>query len=988
MKSKIHEHQKNNCKMVSKKTLLVSCLILAITTMNAQTFSTEKIKDGQGYIYETVKNDKTGVRIYTLKNGLKVFLAQNTDEPRIQTYIPVKTGSNNDPSENTGLAHYLEHMVFKGTSKIGTQDWATEQKLLAQISDLYEQHKAETDPEKKIALYKQIDQVSQEASKYSVANEYDKLISSLGAKGTNAHTNMYETVYKNNIPANELEKWMVVEKERFSELVLRLFHTELEAVYEEFNRSQDNDGRLVNFELMNALFPNTPYGQQTTIGKSEHLKNPSMVAIHNYFDKYYVPNNMAVILVGDLDFDKTIKMVDKYFGTFQYKELPMKKIMVEKPMTAIVSREVKSPTTERVSMAWRTSGTGTKEAILADMASEILSNAGGVGLIDINIEQNQLALNASGFSTTFDGYGYLGLNLTTKDGQTLEQGRDLLLSQIEKLKKGDFDEAMIPAIVNNRKLDLMKRFESADGLATTIYSNYTQGISWEQTLSEVNEFSKITKADIVKFAKDFFKNNYVIVYKRKGVNDKLVRVSNPKITPIQLNREAQSEFYKDFTKLTSTDLTPVFVDFKKEIQTKKVKNTTISFVKNNTNAISNLYYIFNMGSDHNKKTALAIGMLEYWGTDKMTPEDFKTAFYKIGISYAVNVGNDRTTITLSGLENNLPKGIALLENLLKNVKPDQTVYDTQVTTTLNNRANAKKRKENIMGALSNYAKYGKDSRFRDILSEKELKEMDITKLADLVKELTSYEHQIFFYGTDLDAIIPSLEQNHNLAANKAIPAPKQYIEQETSNKVYFANYDMVQTEMNRVARGSNYNPNLGGIASVFNNYFGSGLSSIVFQEIRESKSLAYSANASYGMATDKNLNDYMTVSIGTQANKLPQAVDAISTLLSDMPKIEKQFNNAKESSLKQIASTRIIKTNIFFTQLNLKKLGFDYDIRKDTYARIQNLTLEGTNDFFNKEVKPKKYNTAIIGKKENLDFEALKKLGDIQEVTLEEIFNY
>jgi zinc protease len=381
-------------------------------------------------------------------------------------------------------------------------------------------------------------------------------------------------------------------------------------------------------------------------------------------------------------------------------------------------------------------------------------------------------------------------------------------------------------------------------------------------------------------------------------------------------------------------------------------------------------------------------MLEYWGTTTMSPEDVKKEFYKIGVSYSVNVGNDRTTITLSGLENNLPKGVALLENLLKNVKPDQAVYNTQVETTLNNRANAKKRKESISAALTNYAKYGKNSRFRDILSEKELKEMDITKLADMVKELTSYEHQVFFYGTDLNTIITALEKNHNLAANKAIPAPKQYVEQETSNKVYFANYDMVQAEMGRVAKGEKYNPAFGGIASVFNSYFGSGLSSIVFQEIRESKSLAYSANAFYGMANDKNLNDYMSVNIGTQANKLPQAVDALNNLLADMPRIDKQFNNAKESSLKQIASSRIIKTNIFFNQLGLKKLGFDYDIRKDTYARIQNLTLEGTNDFFNKEVKTKQYNTAIIGKKENLDFEALKKLGEIEEVTLEEIFNY
>jgi zinc protease len=960
----------------------------SLSTIIAQNYSTEKKKDSQGFTYEVVKNDKTSLRVYTLKNGLKVYLAQNKDEPRIQTYIPVRTGSNNDPSDNTGLAHYLEHMVFKGTSKIGTKDWETEKKLIAQISNLYEQHKAENDPEKKKAIYKQIDQVSQEASKYSVANEYDKLISSLGAKGTNAHTWLNETVYKNNIPSNELEKWMIVEKERFSELVLRLFHTELEAVYEEYNRAQDNDGRLVNYELMAALFPTTPYGQQTTIGKPEHLKNPSMVAIHKYFDTYYVPNNMAVVLVGDFDFDKTIKMVDTYFGSFKYKELPKAKQVVEKPMTSIVKREVKSPTAERLMLAWRTSGVGTKEALLADIVSNILSNSGDVGLIDTNINQKQLALSASSFTTTFNDYGYQALTLSVKEGQTLEEGEKMLLAEIDKIKKGNFDEWMIQAIINNMKLDRMKTFETGDGLATELYNSFIQGRSWNEVLSEIDESSKITKADIVKFANDFYKDNYVVVYKRKGINDRLVRVSNPGITPIQLNRGDQSEFYKTFAKITSKDLAPVFVDFKKEIQTQKVKNTTIRFVKNNTNAIANLYYVFNMGTDHDKKLSLAIEMLDYLGTNKMSSEDIKKEFYKIGVTYSVRKNNDLSYIYLTGLESNLPKGIALLEDLLKNVKPDQVIYNTTITTLLNTRANAKKRKENIVEALVNYAKYGKNSRFRDILSEKELKEMDASELTNILKGLTDYEHEIFFYGNDLKPIIAALEKNHNLSANKTIPNPKKYEEPETTEKVYFANYDMVQAEMTRIAKGEKYNFDLSGTVNVFNSYFGSGLSSIVFQEIRESKSLAYSANAVYRMPVEKSLNDYMQVSIGTQANKLPQAVDAISVLLNDMPKIEKQFNNAKESSLKQMASTRIIKTNILFNQLNLKKLGFDYDTRSDIYKSIQNITLDNVNDFFNKEVKTKKYNTAIIGKKESLDFEALKKIGQIEEVTLEEIFNY
>ena len=365
----------------------------------AQKFETKKLTDKDGYTYETVVNDKNGVRIYTLKNGLKVYLAQNFDAPKIQTYIPVRTGSNNDPADNTGLAHYLEHMMFKGTSKLASADWAKEKPLLDEISRLYEQHKAEQDPEKMKALYKKIDEVSQEASKYAIANEYDKAISSLGASGTNAHTWLDETVYKNNIPNNELEKWLKVEKERFSELVLRLFHTELEAVYEEYNRAQDNDSRLVNYELMDALFPKHPNGQQTTIGKSEHLKNPSMVAIHKYFDTYYVPNNYAMVLVGDLDFDKTIKLVDQYFGSFEYKELPMKKMVTEEPMTKIVERTVKSPSTPRLQLAWRTDSYGTHDARLAEIVANLLTNSGETGLIDININQSQKALRAMAYDS-------------------------------------------------------------------------------------------------------------------------------------------------------------------------------------------------------------------------------------------------------------------------------------------------------------------------------------------------------------------------------------------------------------------------------------------------------------------------------------------------------------------------------------------------------------------------------------------------------------
>ena len=184
------------------------------------------------YQHETDENDPLNTIIYTLDNGLKVYMSINQDEPRIQTNIAVNTGSKQDPSDATGLAHYLEHMLFKGTSKIGTVDWEKESKELKKISDLYEERRGVTVEDERKEIYHQIDSISSVAATYAVANEYDKMISSLGAKGTNAYTSLERTVYINDIPSNELEKWLLIESERFGELVLRLFHTELETVYE------------------------------------------------------------------------------------------------------------------------------------------------------------------------------------------------------------------------------------------------------------------------------------------------------------------------------------------------------------------------------------------------------------------------------------------------------------------------------------------------------------------------------------------------------------------------------------------------------------------------------------------------------------------------------------------------------------------------------------------------------------------------------------
>lgn len=946
-----------------------------------------KQKDHNNYEFSTVTGDENKVRTYTLQNGLKVFLAQNFDAPKIQTYIAVKTGSNNDPADNTGLAHYLEHMLFKGTSKIGSANWKEESKLLNEISDLYEEHKKETNPEQKKEIYKKIDEVSQKASQFAIANEYDKLLTSLGASGTNAHTWLDETVYKNNIPNYELERWLKIEHERFSEIALRLFHTELESVYEEFNRAQDNDSRLVNYALMDLLFPNHQNGQQTTLGKAEHLKNPSMVAIHKYFEEYYVPNNYAMILVGDLQFDETIKLIDDYFGKFKYRELPKKNPVIEKPLTKISKKTVKSPTIPRVQIAWRTDSYGTKENMLAEIAANVLSNRGEAGLLDLNINQKQKMLWAQAFSVGFKNYGYISAVAVPREDQTLDEGVEIILKEIENLKNGNFEENLVSAIIKDFKIQRTKALESADGLASMLYDRYIKDISWAEEQREIQQLEKITKSDIVAFTQNFFKDNYVAVYKEKGINENLIRVDNPGITPVHINRDTQSDFFTEIMSEKTISGEPEFIDYNKEITVADVAGKKLSFVENKSNNLGEIHYLFPFGSDHDAELSLAVQVLQYLGTDQFSAEKLKQEFYKIGISNDFKIAPDSLIISLTGLEEDLPAGMKLLEHWMEHAQADQSVYEKFVETVLEGRLAAKADKNKIMSALMNFAKFGAFSRTTDVISEDRLKEIKCTELTEKINRIFNYPYEIFFYGTDIQKIKKEIALYVKPEIFK-IPEPKFYPEPETEGNVYFVDYDMVQMEMAKVAKSHEVNPAQFGIINVFNEYFGRGLSSIVFQEIRERKSLAYSAYVNYQANPKIHHADYITSYIGTQPDKLGVAAETMQHLLQKMPQVELQFQNAKTAALKQIASARIKRAHIFYSFWNLKKLGIYHDLREDIYKQIGAMQLSELLYFFETEIQSAKFNTALLGKRENLDQYAIEKLGNPVELSLEQIFGY
>ncbi|GHA74533.1 peptidase M16 [Pontibacter akesuensis] len=977
---------------------MLLALGLTFTQCKNETYQTQSSPDAPAatatapaqkeYKYETAPNDPLNARIYTLDNGLKVYLSDYEEAPRIQTYIAVRAGSKNDPADATGLAHYLEHMVFKGTTELGTADWQKEQEELAKIEALYEKYRSTQDEAARKRIYAQIDSVSGVAATYAIANEYDKLLTALGAKGTNAYTWVDQTVYTNDIPSNQLERWLELEADRFQEMVPRLFHTELEAVYEEKNRTLDSDGRKVAEVINTELFPTHQYGTQTTIGTVEHLKNPSITAIKNYFDKYYVPNNMAIALSGDIDFDQTIRLIDKFWGGINQEPVPNFTVAQEQPIQKPIVREVLGPDAENVSLAYRTPGINTREALVVQMISQLLYN-GAAGLIDLNLNQQQKVLQSYAYDTPMKDYGTFRMTGMPRQGQSLNQVRDLLIAQLDMIKKGQFDEKLMQAVVNNDKINTMKAYEDNGNRADAFVTAFIYDIPWQQYVSRPNEYASITKQEVVDVANKYFNNNYVLVYKRNGKDPNAQKVEKPQITPVAVNRDAQSDYYKAFMAKEVEPLQPVFIDYSKDlVETKLKQDIPLIYTKNKDNGLFQLYYILDMGTNNDQKLGMAVNYLKYLGTDKYTAEELQKQFYQLGTSFDVFSSGDQVYVSLTGLDENFEQGLSLFESVLANAKPDQKALNDMVAGTLKARQDAKKNKGVILQqAMVNFAKYGPKNPFNTVLSEKELKAVKPQELVSIIKSIPSYEHRVLYYGPrETDNLIAALNAGHNVPAKlKPVPAEKVYAEIDFKEPtVYWADYDMVQAELLFLSKSIPYNKDIVPVVRLYNEYMGG----IVFQDLRESKALAYSTYSYYGTASKKDRSNYLMSYIGAQADKLEEAMAGMQALLTEMPLADANFQNARAALRNSISTERITKSGILFDYERAKRLGLNYDIRQDVYQSANSMTFDQLKEFQQKYVKAQPQAILVIGSKDRLNFKALEKYGKVKQLDLKTLFGY
>jgi len=978
----------NAIAMNKLKYVFIVCLACFASCGNR--YKTLTKTDKNGFSYQTVTNDPYNLRIYTLDNGLKVYLAVNANEPRIQTYIPIKAGSSYDPTDNTGLAHYLEHLMFKGSSRLGTINWEAEKPIIDSIEKLYEQHKLEPTAAGKKSIYKIIDNLSNIAAQYAVPNEYDKLMASIGATNVNAYTSYEETVYECDIPSNELERWLQIESERLFDMQMRLFHTELETVYEEFNKKQDDDSYMAYLALLAKLYPTHPYGQQTIIGKAEHLKNPSMTNIKSYYHNYYVPNNMAICLSGDLNFDETICLINKYFGEKRGTKVIAPKMPIEQPFTANTDTTIVGPQTEMLIIGYRFDGAGSTDEKFINIISYILQND-RAGLIDIDLLQKQKILTAEVDLNAQKDYSELMIFATPKQGQTLEDVRDILLAEIEKLKNGDFEDWLVEACINNLNLNEIENRTNRISTSQTFVTNFIKNIRWENYLQDINSVSQIKKADIVEFAKRKF-NYCATVYKKIGIDTNAVKVEKPQITPLPPQCDTLSAFAQKILHTESTENEPYYIDFTSAVSTQKIYDSIeLNYIKNTQTPLFELNYIFEFGYDNSKLISLANNYLPLIGTNQYTAEQLQKEFFRLGLKFDVTTNAQRCIIKISGLEENAEKGIELLEHVLNNAQADTAMYADYVAQIISNRYASKKEPDNILkNAMLNYVKYGEKSSFTNILSADELKNISPDTLTNIVHNIENYPHSIFYYGQKSEnEVVQMLKKHHPKPTKyKTIKAATYYAEKELRDEVYFVDFDMVQTMIMVVSKGEKFTPGQIPMNTFFNEYYSGNMSSIIFQDIRELKGLAYTAKTHISTPLHKNESFYNIAFVGTQFDKMQTATDEMLYLLNNAQWSEMLFKSSKSAIKKQIATSRIIGVDIYKTVLKNNDLGINFDTRQSIFEKVQTLTQDEFINYFNQNISNKPKTILILGNKNLIDFNTLKKYGKVHQLTLEQVFGY
>jgi predicted Zn-dependent peptidase len=452
------------------------------------------------------------VTVKKLSNGLTLIICERPEAPVFSFYTMVDAGSAQDPMRETGLAHMFEHMAFKGTTTIGTTDYAAEKPALEKVEAAYAAYIAERDKTvgRDEAKLKQLEKVWQDATaaadKFVVSNEFGKIVEENGGEDMNAATAYDETVYHYSFPENRLELWAYLESERFLHPVLREFYKERNVVIEERRMRTDSSpfGRLLE-QFTEEAFAAHPY-HRPTIGWIADLNYFSATDAQKFFDKYYVPANMIVAVAGDVKAAEALPILEKYFGRLPSRPQPDETTTTEPAQNSerrVVLLEHSQPIYIE---GYHRPDYRSKDDAVFDAISDLMSEGRTSRLYRALVRDKKIASYSEGF-TGYPGVKYphlFAFLAVPLPGHTPQEMGDAIHAEIDRLKKEDITDEELKMIKTRAKANLIRGLDDNEGLATDLAVYQTRYGDWRELFRSVDRIDRVTKADIRRVANKVF----------------------------------------------------------------------------------------------------------------------------------------------------------------------------------------------------------------------------------------------------------------------------------------------------------------------------------------------------------------------------------------------------------------------------------------------------------------------------------------------------
>ncbi|MBQ6068760.1 MAG: insulinase family protein [Bacteroidales bacterium] len=949
------------------------------------------------FVFSLSASAQQGLQVETfrLDNGLKVILCEEHSQPKVYGCVVVHAGSKDEKATATGVAHYFEHIMFKGTDRIGTTDWAKEKLYLDSISQAYDRLHATTDAKKRHDIQLEINRLNIAASKYAIPNEVDAILQKMGCTGLNAGTSYDYTVYYNTLPSNQLANWMDVYVERFRNPVFRLFQSELEAVYEEKNMYDNQTAHDFARNIFTEAFGEHPYSREV-IGLAEHLKNPQPSEMQEFFNTYYVANNMTLLLVGDFNTAEASRLIKDKFSIWRSGELPQRPTYNMPKFESQKVLDVRQTPIKMGIMIFPGVTNKHPDHMPLDMLGSILG--GGSGLLDKAASDNRIMMAQLMPLSLQEAGANVILYVPNIIGQKHPAAEQVIWDCIDSIKQGNFSDELLESIKTSSIVSRQRQLEDLKSISNLLLNLEMKGSDYQEWLRDNQRWMNLTRDEVIEVANKYFDRNHCTLVRSKMGFPKHDAAIKPDWQHLEAqNKDAHSPFARMIESNVPDPIKPQVVDFNKDVAiTDVTPNCRLFSAPNPKNDVFNLRVYFNYGHLDDYNLDRALGYMELLGADGMNPQQYNMELDKLGGSASFYLsGDDQSCLSISGLEQNLDSILSLVSRWLFNPTHDQNQIDKLVDALRSSKRAAKNDADTWREALDEYIDFGERSSYLRQMPYQEWAKLTGEQLHDEVLKIFTHNGYATFTGhADPYDVCAKLRQ-YGLVRPDVEVVPKRTFKRNLPqhSQLYYAhNKKFLQSNIQFMINSTNFDTADQAACALFNEYLGGGMNGIIFQEIREFRSLGYRTQGRFNYNVF-NLNPaYLYAYLGTQCDKTFEGIEAMRDLLVSFPERPDKVAPAIE----QLVASRNSNHYTFrdlpdFVHDNMDR-GWDHDCRTAITRQISRLTIDDLRAFHSKYIKGRPLVVEVVGNAKKFDPKALAKLlgSDTKptEVKFEQMFKF